>query len=466
MTKETILLAIGDIPDELIEDAALPAAPARRSHWTRWTALAACLAVVVVGIFAARYFTGSRLDSADAPGISGAASGEQQVGGEAQQAGGVTIPRTEFTLGLDDGAAVDMIAFFIYGGRSYVHYENIDGQYADTVIGEHLGYATGLINEWTPRDGYVELAGSVEGDFYAIRGFDPGFMLCMRWATGDVALYVNDNGMTLYTGADLYEDRLHLSENYTGLTYETHDSWNEGPEELQALSPDHDPAVRNFIAALDAAPFLPREAIPETEGQSFYDVLETYHVYFQTPSGVPVHIRLLDGGYVIFTGLYSVCVQVDAAAYDAFVSLLNTAGVPAEETELSDFEQCQLDPVFGPYMPATAPDQYATLYYVLDPETGAVLDTRKVELGYTNGGNGASWYLTYLRPGEEEEGEPVLAPEELSTEALDALRRTGAGGRVLAFSVQVDDILISFHGYGEPVDVAFAMDVMGEILDR
>ena len=160
------------------------------------------------------------------------------------------------------------------------------------------------------------------------------------------------------------------------------------------------------------------------------------------------------------------CVQVDEAAYDAFVSLLDTAGTPAEKTELSDFEKCQLDPVFGPYMPQTAPDQYATLYYDLDPETGAVLDTRRVELGYTNGGNGASWYLTYLRPGEEDEGEPILAPEELTAETLDALRRTGADGRVLAFSVRLDDILVSFHGYGETVDGAFAMDVVREILDQ
>ena len=97
MTKETILLAIGDIPDELIEDAVLPAAPARRPHWTRWAALAACLAVAVVGIFAARYFTGGRPDTglpdgADTPGTSGTVAGEQQAGGEAQQTGGVTIP--------------------------------------------------------------------------------------------------------------------------------------------------------------------------------------------------------------------------------------------------------------------------------------------------------------------------------------------------------------------------------------
>ncbi len=450
MTNEQLLHAVGDMPDEMIEDAVLPAVPVRRIHWGRWAALAACLAVAVVCVFVARYFTGGGSDSG-CPGV----AYDESVG--------VTIPPMEVQLGSSAGEAADMIAFFIYGGRSYVHYETVDGQYADTVIGEHLGHATGLINEWTPREGYVELAGSVEGDFYAVRGFDPGFLLCMRWGDGDVALFVNDNGLTLRTGADLYEDRLHLTENYTGLTYETHDSWNEGPEELRTLSPEYEPAVRDFIAALDAAPFLPREAIPEPEGQSFYDVLETYHVYFQTPSGVPVHIRLLDGGYVIFTGLYPVCVQVDQAAYDAFVSLLDTAGVPAVTSELSDFEKCQQDPVFGPYMPETAPDQYATVYYDFDPETGAILDTRRVDLGYTNGGHGASWYLTYLRPGEDTE-EPILTPEELSAEALDALRITNKGGRVLSFGVRVDDIIVTFHGYGEPVDGALALDVLGEIL--
>lgn len=456
MTGDNILSAVGDVPDEFIEDAVLPPSTVRRLHWGRWAALAACLAVIVVGVFAARYFAGGAPDSGDSDSGSPGITYEENTG--------VTIPRSELALGRDEGQAASMIAFFIYGGRSYVHYDSIDGQYAESVIGEHLGTSTGLIDEWTSRDGYVELAGSVAGDFYAVRGFDPGFLLCMRWADGDVALFVNNNGLTLRTGADLYEDRLHLTENYTGLTYETHDSWNEGPEELRTLSPENDPAVRDFITALDAAPFLPREAIPEPEGQSFYDVLETYHVYFQTPSGVPVHIRLLDGGYVIFTGLYSVCVQVEEGAYNKFVSLLDTAGIPAENAAPTDFEKCQADPVFGPYMPQTPPDQYATIYYDFDPETGSITGTREIELGYTNGGNSGSWYLTYLHPGAEEAGEPILSPEELTAEALDALRVTNKGGRVLSFGVRVDDIVITFHGYGEPVDGSLALDVLREII--
>ena len=68
MTNEQLLHAVGDMPDEMIEDAVLPAVPVRRIHWGRWAGLAACLAVAVVCVFVARYFTGGGSDSG-CPGV-------------------------------------------------------------------------------------------------------------------------------------------------------------------------------------------------------------------------------------------------------------------------------------------------------------------------------------------------------------------------------------------------------------
>ena len=56
-----------------------------------------------------------------------------------------------------------MIGFFIYEGRCYVQYREI---YEDVdLIDKHLGTVTGLIDEWTPEDGYVDFAGSAQGGF-------------------------------------------------------------------------------------------------------------------------------------------------------------------------------------------------------------------------------------------------------------------------------------------------------------
>ena len=61
-----------------------------------------------------------------------------------------------------------------------------------------MGTATGLIDEWTPKEGYVELAGSVSGDFYTVNGFDPTFLLCMKEDGDAIQLFVCNSGITLY----------------------------------------------------------------------------------------------------------------------------------------------------------------------------------------------------------------------------------------------------------------------------
>ena len=82
----------------------------------------------------------------------------------------MTIPPLEVSLSSE--LAADMIGFFIYEGRCYVQYNHIDN--GTDLIGEYLGTATGLIDEWTPKEGYVDFAGSVRGDFYSVKGYDPG----------------------------------------------------------------------------------------------------------------------------------------------------------------------------------------------------------------------------------------------------------------------------------------------------
>ena len=144
----------------------------------------------------------------------------------AQTAKGITIPKAEVTLSQPDGVAADMLAFFIYQGRCYLQYDWLD--HGSDLVGEKVGTATGLIDEWTPKEGYVELAGSVSGDFYTVNGFDPTFLLCMKEDGDAIQLFVCNSGITLYQGSELFEERLGLFNGLKAVTYEEEDSWFNG----------------------------------------------------------------------------------------------------------------------------------------------------------------------------------------------------------------------------------------------
>lgn len=294
-----------NISEEVIEEAQTAKPRRKAPAWAKWGAAAACVCLIAVGAFVGKQLSEPPSDTN---------SSEITVSED-----GVTIPPLNVTL--SSNAEMDMIGFFIYQGRCYVQYEWI---YEDVdLIGEHLGTAIGLINEWTPKDGYVELAGSVKGDFYSVKGFDPAFMLCMREADGAIATYVCNNGITLKTGRDLYEERLHLSESYTAVQYETRASWYNSAGQVYQLNDPQSETVTAFIDALNAAAFMPTADIPlEAEESSIAD-REIYHLYFLLENGMTAELRLYEGGYIRFQGLLNVCVQLPAEQFDAMTALLS-----------------------------------------------------------------------------------------------------------------------------------------------
>lgn len=299
---------------ELADPAFVQAADAphkRRKRYARWGALAACLCLAAGALVWG-------LSGADVNGSAGdcfAADHTPTAGAD-----GVTIPPMEVTLSAQDGVVMDMIGFFIYQGRCYVQSDWLYD--APDVVGRRLGTAAGLIDEWTPSDGYVELAGSVGGDFYAVKGFDPAFMLCMTDGDGVVQIYVCNTGITLKTGAELYEERLHLAGNYAAVEYESRQSWYYSEGDVRQLSDDA--AVSDFVAALNGAEFLLWSDAVEalgTDTGSVYD-LEQYHLYFRMDNGMTVHLRLYEGGYVRYQGILDVCVQLPQGEYDALLAAL------------------------------------------------------------------------------------------------------------------------------------------------
>ncbi len=296
MKNERLLEAIGEIDDALIEGARyVPKAKKKAPAWMRWGSLAACLCLAVVGVSLIRGLqTGDRVRSFYAVGEDG-----------------VTVLPREFSLAASAAAEVsDMIGFFIYGGRTYVAYEWIPD--AGALVGAYLGCATGMIDEWTRADGYVEYAGSVMGDFHAVNGYDPSFLLCMPSGTG-ATVYICDSGITLKYGAELYEDRLHLSENATAVRFETAASGYYGKEMKYDL-PSESLVAIGFGDALNAALFLPWDGIAAAE---------LYHMYIETSGGMTVHLRIYEDGYVRFAGLLDVCVQLPHPTFNALTELLD-----------------------------------------------------------------------------------------------------------------------------------------------
>ncbi len=275
----------------------------------KWSSAAACLCLLAAGIMLWKQ---------------PATPGTKASDGITVSEDGVTIPPMKIRLSKpSENSAADMIAFFIYHGKSYVLYEYLYGK--NDIVGEHLGTATGLIDEWTPREGNVEFAGSVSGDFYAVNGYDPSFMLCMKDSPESVVTYICNTGITLKYGSELYEDRLHLANSYSTIEYESRDSWYYGKKEIRRLN--NSSVIEDFIKRLNAAQFMPDSQVPLKGGQSSIAETELYHLYFRMNNGTTVHLRLCEDGYVRYQGILPLCVRIPKESYDALLALLdNPAG--------------------------------------------------------------------------------------------------------------------------------------------
>lgn len=364
MRKEQLSDALNMLSDDIIEETdAVRTNSKPRRRWVRPIAAAACICLIVAGVFAWRNFS----DHAD----------------------GVTIPKREVSLSA--GQSGEMLRFFIYQGNCYFEYDRI---YDDVdIIGKRLGTATGLIGERTPQDKYVELAGSVKGDFYEVKGYDPSFMLCMKDADGSIFLYVRDLGLTLRYGSELYTDRLHLDGNYASVQYESYDSWYEGRHELYQLNASDD-LIRDFIDGLNAAEFAPYD-----ETEDIYSKTASYHLYFKMQDGTTVHLLLWKDGYVIYQGLWGAYVQLQKDSYNKLLEVLenHTGAVPvAYRSREKTAEDCVNDPELGKYVPSYTPDdmnvEWVEILYYLDPETAKETGTKKLAIGYYDTSDETKWY--------------------------------------------------------------------------
>lgn len=292
-----------------------------------WSALAAaCVCVIVLGVSVLGGLGTGDLphvgtESGESVSLTGNTDGSEDSSsptGETPMVG-ITIPPVKVELP-EKGTSTDMSLFFIYQGRFYAEYEHLKGQ--DDLVGEYVATVTPSIDEWTSGEDYLELTGTMGGEVYTVKGMNPEFMLCSRF-DDYVITYINSSGLTLKTGVDLFEERLCLTGNYRSVEFETRESRHYSKDEVYALGGEHEAAVSRFVEAMNEAEFMWAKDIPLGEGQNnIYNDKEIYHLYFRMDSGMTVHLSLFEGGYVMFAGLRSVCVQVETEAFDALIAIL------------------------------------------------------------------------------------------------------------------------------------------------
>ena len=226
---------------------------------------------------------------------------------------GVYVPAIELPEP-DSGFTVDMIACVVYDGAVYTQGEWLGD--ASALVGEYLGCATGGIDEWSDESEYsVEFAGTMSGELYAVKGYDPDFRICCLNDDGSAMLLERLNGITLDTGADLFETRLHLPERLESLTYLTHEDWNNGTKYYYTPELSEE-TVSDFLAELCAGQFV---YLWETD-RDIYDRAVQGHLFFSMSDGTTVELRLIEGGYVGYQGLGWYFVKMPGEVFDAVLA--------------------------------------------------------------------------------------------------------------------------------------------------
>uniref|UniRef100_UPI00405677B2 hypothetical protein n=1 Tax=Agathobacter sp. TaxID=2021311 RepID=UPI00405677B2 len=256
---------------------------------------------------------GAGVQEGNTQGTPNAPSGESNTQRQDSDASsiGISIPKREVTLREPPGMEICMIGFFIYQGRVYVGYDEWLSD-AQSLVGKRLGTATGLMEEWEAEDGYVELAGSVEGDFYEVKGYDPEFMLCMKNTDGEIWLFIHDNDLQLEKGSDIFENYLHISEKSYTVSYLTNEQWNEEAEKIPVNPKDYEKAD-TLLEAINKGEFVLTEELLEAYGSDvFYTEKQLYHLYLEMEDGLVLHLRIFEGGYVMFDGVQNACVKIES----------------------------------------------------------------------------------------------------------------------------------------------------------
>jgi hypothetical protein len=246
---------------------------------------------------------------------------------------GVSIPREEIELPTPKGAMFSWAFAFLVGpDRTYIGYEtSMDIAEAEQhdLLGAQIGTTSGSDEElyWVEHpEAYQNVFASNIGadcSVYTVNGYDPSFRVAVVKAyTGyngpdhqEVSgeeVFILDclNGITLYTGRDLYTDRLHLRERFASAKSQSHSDWDSGKQDFAPLDTVSEEQWNAFFDALDAAPFVETKMT----GAEMLHAKGQKHLFFTQKDGLRGQLRLFADGYVSLNGSRFM-VQPDPAAF-------------------------------------------------------------------------------------------------------------------------------------------------------
>lgn len=127
----------------------------------------------------------------------------------------------------------------------------------------------------------------------------------------------NYDGIGLNSGADLFEERLHITGNVESVTYRTHDDWEKQNSEKPFTGVSEED-MNEFFHELCSSPFV---RIDPKSDPGFYERAETQgHLYLNMKDGTVVELRLLDDGYVGSESLGWVFVKMPGELFDAVLA--------------------------------------------------------------------------------------------------------------------------------------------------
>lgn len=173
-----------------------------------------------------------------------------------------------------------------------------------------------FIDEWSDESEYsVEFAGTVAGELYAVKGYDTGFRICCLNDDGSALLLERLNGITLDTGADLFETRLHLPERLEALSFLTHEDWNKAAKNYRTPELSEE-TISAFLDELCAGQFV---YTWESE-RGIYDSAVQGHLFCALSDGTTVELRLIEGGYVGYQELGWYFVKMPGDVFDAVLA--------------------------------------------------------------------------------------------------------------------------------------------------
>ena len=344
MNEFELLDAVGGIDDKYVAEASAEKKSAGK-RWVRWGAMAACLCLVAAGAVYAiprlnAHNEPSQIPAAAAEDVKPAPAAPSSVPDvspekDAAEGSGVYIPAIELPASVPEGTQMDMIACIVFRGAVYSQSADYMGEEArviDALVGEYLGTSDGSIDEWSTREEYGrDFAGSIPGDFYAVNGYDPDFRICVRQEftdeNGESSLFIQFldrlNGITLATGEDLFESRLHLRGRVERVDWQYHDDWNYNRGNIRTA--ELDPGQwDSFIDAVSAGEFVYTwdpdadfyEGVPRS---SIYSTPNQAHLFLRIEDGTTVKLRLIEGGYVGLDGAAGnwCFVKIPGEAFDA-----------------------------------------------------------------------------------------------------------------------------------------------------